>query len=166
MTENNFDFSSFKTKTIDLKSCYYPLLAQQWKYLIEDNDLFAGLTKTIWKESIKVIMSFEGFCNTPPAPNKSMALIDSIDFYSFNPVLFKQKTIYAEYEDLCREGDCQNFETAKDYIDWMNKNSPHYIPFADFNTEDFDLLTHIDVKEVPVEIQKQVWEDLLNVQII
>jgi len=161
MTYNNYDFSSFTGKMIDVESYYYSLTEKAWKFDTEESNLFIALSKTFWKENIKVWLAFEEWCCVPP--NKESTKIEYVNFYKFDPVVFKQKNIYTEYEGLYQEDECRDFETAEDYIKWMNHNYPHYIPYADFNTEDYKLLTATEVQNIPIEIQKQVWEDLHSV---
>jgi len=45
----------------------------------------------------------------------------------------------------------------------MNENERHYCAHADFNTSDFSLMTLAEIKEIPLEIQKIVWEDLQSI---
>lgn len=158
MTENNYDLVSFTGKTIDVESYYYSLIEKGWKFDTEESNLFIALSKTFWKENIKVILALEDWCCVPP--NKETTKVEYLDFFTFDSTVFKEKTIYTEYEGLYREDEGRDFETAEDYINWMKKNNPHYIKHADFNTGDFSLMKLADIKEIPLEIQKVIWEDL------
>ncbi len=157
-----YDFISLTGKIIDVESYFYSLITRGWKYDTEESNLFIALSKTFWQENIKVILALEDWCCVPP--NKETTKIECIDFFIFDPTVFKEKTIYTEYEGLYREDEGRDFETAEDYIKWMNYNYPHYITRADFNTSDFSLMTLAEIKEIPIEIQKVVWEDLQSVE--
>lgn len=161
MSANNYDFSTYTGKLIDAESYYYTLTEMGWKYDTEESNLFIALTKTFWKENMKVCLALQDWCCVPPY--KESTSIESIDFYAFNPLVFKQKSIYTEYEDLYHRNEYHDFETVEDYINWMNNNNPSYIAHADFNTGDFALMTRVDVKDVSIDIQKTVCEDLQSI---
>ncbi len=162
MNGSKYDLTSFTGKQIDVESYYYSLIKRGWKYDTDESNLFTSLSKTFWDENVKVLLALEDYCCVPPNGEKTK--IEYIDFFKFDPTVFKEKSIYTEYEGLYQPDEYRDFETVEDYIKWMNENDIHYIAHADFNTSDFSLMTLAEIKEIPIEIQNVVWEDLHNIE--
>lgn len=162
MTENNYDFRSFSGKQISVDDYFFNLTKMEWKYDTEESNLFNALSKTFWEKAIKVSIVLEEFCCV--SPNNERTTVESIRFYSFDKNIYKEKNIYTEFEKEHKNDEGSDFKTVEEYITFIKNDNPYYIPFADFNTEDCKLLTEIEVQNVPIEIQKHVWEDLHSIK--
>lgn len=153
------DFKSLEGKKIYVYD-YFDTLTQllDWKYDREESDLFYRLSKTFWREGIKVSLILKEYCCVPPQGEETT--IQSIKFFSFDKKKYKEKNVYSHFEEISKNKQYFKFENAEQYIAHLESDYPYIIPYSDFNTKDVNLLQRIELIDVPIAIQKDVWDDL------
>ncbi len=148
------DFKSLEGKEVTTSDYFYTLTERGWKYDREESDLFYMLSKTFWSKGLKVSLIFENGGCIPPDEED---VIKCLDFYKFDKKKYKEKTIYTQFEE-----NSYDFDTIEEYIAYFNEQYPNYIPHSDFNTNDYELLERVESDKIPANIQKEIWEDLIN----
>lgn len=153
-------------KSISVDKYFHTLTQLGWRYDLEESDLFIALSKTFWKEGIKISLVLIEFCCVPP--NNEVSSIESIDCYSFDSSEYPQRDIYSLYQSEEEDNEYSEWDSVDDYIEHFDRNYPYYIPYADFNTglhnNDIDLLNPIDITAVPAAILSNIVNDLKQVQ--
>ncbi len=151
------NFENFKGKKIRAYDYFNTLIQLGWKYDREESDLFDRLSKTFWREGIKVFLVFDEYCCIPPQED---VIIKDIIFFKFDKEKHTAKNVYTNFEERSKNKQYFKFESVEKYIAHLELDYPYIIPYSDFNTEDFHLLESIEIKEVSNAIQKEVWTDL------
>lgn len=155
------DLNSIIGKEISVDAWFQHLIKHDWKYDLEESDLFYTLSKTFWKEGIKVSIVLENSCCIPP--NNESSPIKMICLEKFDLTQYPKRDIYSVYKEE-RKNQSNDFETVEEYIAYLNEQYPYYIHHADLNTgighNDNDLLQPIDVSYLPQSVTIELTSDL------
>lgn len=154
--------SKLAEKKIKVAQYYYGLTSKGWKFDIEESDLFVQLSKTFWKDGLKVSLILEQFSCVPPIENE-FSTIKELSFYSFSPQKYPQRTIPTLFEDLYKEVYYQ-WKNVEDYMSHLERNYPDYLHFGDLNTtiyyNDDKFLKRLSPEKVSEFILQEVKEDI------
>ncbi|MEZ4301102.1 MAG: hypothetical protein R3B70_39565 [Polyangiaceae bacterium] len=149
---DDLEFVAWRGLRIDVEHLYFTLTPLGWKVDTEESNLMKSMSRTYRDEGIKVWLDLQKFVCAPPPGEVEQ--LDTICFYRFDPEQMPTKAMHeATYDPGDEEEDW--YPSHREEWDWL-------IEHGDPQTDTFDLLTKIPMREVPPRIVKEVWAQIAS----